>query len=253
MKKDNFILGFLIVLTGICFHGCKEGKVRFLHSENYSIVPNYALDDSLEKQIEPYRDSLYQEMKAIVGVTNIAMEKGRPESALGNFVADLCMEEVRLMDVLSDSLPLLALFNNGGLRSSLMKGDISLENVYSLMPFENELVLIKMPGNVVLEMGKYIVQRGGEPFGGFQIIAKKDSLINMLMDGKEIDLNSNYYILTSDYLAKGGDKMSFFAKGGTPIVVNLKIRDAIIQYFQRNMELGNKVSSKKDKRFLYVE
>jgi 2',3'-cyclic-nucleotide 2'-phosphodiesterase (5'-nucleotidase family) len=38
------------------------------------------------------------------------------------------------------------LINIGGIRTTIGKGDIILKNVFEVMPFENELIIVKMKG-----------------------------------------------------------------------------------------------------------
>jgi 2',3'-cyclic-nucleotide 2'-phosphodiesterase (5'-nucleotidase family) len=39
-----------------------------------------------------------------------------------------------------------ALINIGGIRTTIGKGDILLKNVFEVMPFENEVIIVKMKG-----------------------------------------------------------------------------------------------------------
>jgi 2',3'-cyclic-nucleotide 2'-phosphodiesterase (5'-nucleotidase family) len=48
--------------------------------------------------------------------------------------------------------------------------------------------------------------------------------------GKEIDPNAEYKIVTTDYLANGGDNCSFFANPLSYRVTKIKLRDAILSY-----------------------
>jgi hypothetical protein len=41
-----------------------------------------------------------------------------------------------------------------------------------------------------------------------------------------------YYVVTSDYLANGGDNMNFFKKGVTNYPIEYKLRNILIDYFK---------------------
>ena len=70
------------------------------------------------------------------------LEKKQPEGKLGDFVADACLQESCALTGVID----LALFNHGGLRRSLPMGCNNVGDVYELMPFDNELVVITLRG-----------------------------------------------------------------------------------------------------------
>ena len=97
------------------------------------------------------------------------------------------------------------------------------------MPFENELVVLELNKNDYLGLLNYITKRGGEPFSGVTITM--DDKGNIINNSLPVDFNSGekLKVITSDYLANGGDKMSFF-KDKEQIKVGLKLRDAIIDY-----------------------
>ena len=60
--------------------------------------------------------------------------------------------------------------------------------------------------------------------------------------------NNNIKVLTSDYLANGGDKMWFF-KGKKQIKLNIKLRDAIINYCTSNLNISSRI----DGRIIIIE
>ena len=94
------------------------------------------------------------------------------------------------------------------------------------MPFENELVIMELEKVDFLQLLQYITSRGGEPFSGVEIIMNGDGIIL----SQSLDLNKGKIrVLTSDYLANGGDKMSFF-QDKQQTMVGVKLRDAIINY-----------------------
>ena len=59
---------------------------------------------------------------------------------------------------------------------------------------------------------------------------KNDEPQDIFIYTKPFSINEDYYVVTSDYLANGGDNCSFF---GNPILyetTGVKLRDAIINY-----------------------
>ena len=55
-----------------------------------------------------------------------------------------------------------------------------------------------------------------------------------MINGKTLDHNKVYYVVTSDYLSNGGDNMIFFKKGVEKYNLDYKLRNIIIDYFKEN-------------------
>jgi 2',3'-cyclic-nucleotide 2'-phosphodiesterase (5'-nucleotidase family) len=53
-----------------------------------------------------------------------------------------------------------------------------------------------------------------------------------LVKGKPLEINTTYYVVTSDYLANGGDNMIFFKKGLQKFDLDYKLRNIIIDYLK---------------------
>ena len=58
----------------------------------------------------------------------------------------------------------ICIMNTGGLRNILPKGEITRGDIYKLMSFENELVVLELTENEFKGLLEYLVSRGGEPF-----------------------------------------------------------------------------------------
>jgi 2',3'-cyclic-nucleotide 2'-phosphodiesterase (5'-nucleotidase family) len=224
-----------------------NGKVIILDSVN---VPK---PDSLTLEIiKPYKAQLDSQMNEILAYSEISMYKDQPEGLLNNFVSDLIYTIGN--EYLNKSYDLTApicLLNHGGLRSGLPKGGITMRNVYELMPFENELVALEIQGSKVANLLTYLAQKGGMPETGIIMGIKDKEATNVTIQGVPFDESKNYLIITSDYLATGGDEMIFFHKPIAYYPLGLKVRDAIIVYLKGQTQKGNTVTTQLDKRIYY--
>ena len=97
---------------------------------------SYTHLDVYKRQMK-YKTSLDSLMDLVIGFNKISMIKNTPESNLGNFVCDLILDFINreLKDTL-EGLPCIVVLNNGGFRSSLPEGQISIRDIYSVMPFD---------------------------------------------------------------------------------------------------------------------
>ncbi|GAG06496.1 unnamed protein product, partial [marine sediment metagenome] len=60
----------------------------------------------------------------------------------------------------------------------------------------------------------------------------KNDGFDLLINSSKIDKSRNYFVLTSDYLQSGGDKMNFFKNPVNLYKLDYKVRDAIIDYLK---------------------
>jgi len=142
----------------------------------------------------------------------------------------------------------ICLLNNGGLRAQLPKGKITRGNAYELMPFENAVVILTLSGDKTKQMFQSLVDNNGAPFSGVTIRSKGKKITDLRIGGQPFDVNKNYKIITSDYLAAGGDKYDFFKDPVKTETLNYKLRDAIIDYMIAENKKGSTLKGKKDGR-----
>ena len=215
MKLRNYTISIVAIL----FFSCSPTYILQSH-ENKVIGVQAPIDSTILAIISPYQKGIEDQMNEVLSYTKNDLKKGRPQSTIGNFVTDLCLNYAEAH---------LCVMNNGGLRATINKGNITKGKLYELMPFENELVVLELNKNDYLGLLNYITKRGGEPFSGISItMDEKGNIINNSWP-VDFDNGKKLKVITSDYLANGGDKMSFF-KEKKQIKVGIKLRDAIIDY-----------------------
>jgi len=217
LKKFTIYLALLVLFS------CSTSYNIQSSDSNITEVKASA-DSSVLAIIAPYQKAIEAEMNEILTYSKIRLTKKGTESLLGNFVTDLCLNY-------SDAH--LCVMNNGGLRTSIDKGPISRGKIYELMPFENELVVLELNKEDYLGLLDYICKRGGEPFSGINITMNKEGNVINNTWPVNFENNEKVKVLTSDYLANGGDKMSFF-QNKEQYKLGLKLRDAIIDHCEKN-------------------
>ena len=62
------------------------------------------------------------------------------------------------------------------------------------------------------------------------MIMKGNTPTNITIKGKAFDINKDYWVVTSDYLANGGDSYTFFKNPKEKKVMNVLLRNVIINY-----------------------
>jgi 2',3'-cyclic-nucleotide 2'-phosphodiesterase (5'-nucleotidase family) len=187
-------------------------------------------------------------MQVVIGQSEKALIKADLESTLGNFFCDAVMIETKKY-LGNDSLLLnAAVFNKGGLRNSLPQGNITIGNIFELMPFDNEVVLLKLSGSQIKDMVEKISEKGGIPVSGIRLFIKDNKPIQVTVNGQSFDESKYYWIVTSDYLANGGDNYNFFKNAIERKTTGILLRDMIITHCKTQTKKGVLIKSQLDGR-----
>ena len=214
MKLQHYYIYILVVILLAC-----HPTYTLQSYEKESITIQIEADSSILNIIKPYKKQIGNQMNEVLTYTKHDLTKGIPQSTIGNFVTDLCLNYTDAN---------ICIMNKGGLRTNIDKGHITRGKIYELMPFENKLVVLELNKKDYLQLLEYIVRRG-EPFSGIKITINQEGEILNKSFPVNFEDGEKVKIITSDYLANGGDNMQFL-KGKKQYNVGIKLRDAIIDY-----------------------
>lgn len=226
-------------------------SVHQINTKNIQVnVQTSSIDSLVELMVKPFRDSISNDMSKLVAVSASPLVKDKPESKLTNLIADIILKYGRKYCISKnpDVTPDASYVNYGGLRASLPKGKITLGHVFELMPFENELVLIRISGDSLVQMAERIAERGGEGIGGMKMGIRNGKSGTLTVGGKSVDPALSYWLVTNDYIANGGDQMSMFLNPFERIDTKLKIRDLLIQDMSEQYRIEGILDFKVDGR-----
>lgn len=245
----NYILLFLFAgfFTASCNTSWESSKVQY---DNYRISDSTPGDTAVEKLLKPYTDSLTKSMNVIIGEAAHVLIKKSPESTLGNWMADVMLSAARSgFNTHVDA----SFFNYGGIRlNELPAGKITLGRVFELMPFDNVIVLQRVKGQQLLSFLNLTASLGGWPVSGITMQIKDKKAVNVFINGKPLDLSSEYTIANTDYIANGGDNADMLKM--TPQKnMGLLFRDALIEHISDKHRAGEKIESKEEGRVVYVQ
>ena len=247
MNKVSHI--FLFINLGLYLISCNSLVVNNTSFSRIEIIGPDEID--ISNQIQVYRDSINYKLDNVIGYSDNLYTKTdfnniNFNSSLGNLVADIIFIQSDSVFKKQENKQIdFVLQNHGGIRSSLLEGDIKLTDIYKILPFENEIVIIELPGETVKEMISFLNQeKNPHPFSGMSIKKNKNLIQNRI-----IDSTKKYYLATNDYLLNGGDNMFFLSKNTKVYRLGYSLRDAFIDYTKTNVKLTSKI----DDRFLKNE
>lgn len=215
----KFFLLYISIGAGLL--SCSSVSIRS-KSASTPVVFTQSSPTKLDSMVVVYKDSVDNEMSEILASNEsdlIAVKK--PSGSLSNWLADAIFTNQTKTKRLSE--PVFCLLNHGGIRSTINKGNVTLGDIYKVMPFDNEIVWVRMSIEVLPEIAEFIRNRGGDPISN-AIITNEGLIVNGLQSN-----HTHVWIITSDYLLNGGDNMSFFKKGVDINYSGVLLRDALIE------------------------
>ena len=247
----NFIKIFILIL--LIFSCSKKNNYNKIGKEQIKIDSFYLADSKIQSFIKPYKKAVQDSLSQVLCYSLKSHSKSDSElnSAIGNMIADAVFEIASPLFKKNYNINAdFVLLNFGGIRSELPSGEITIETAYKIMPFENTVVLAKMKSQVIKEMINYLISEPkAHPISGMKIeINRENELKKFKIQNKPLIANRDYFVLTSDYLLKGGDNMNFFKKSDSIFTLELKIRDILIDFFSKKDSLD----IKSDNRFIYT-
>ncbi|MBI4924610.1 MAG: bifunctional metallophosphatase/5'-nucleotidase, partial [Bdellovibrio sp.] len=233
-------------------------------------------DETTETSLKPLFEKYDPIINRVIGHAARPVDHDRKkESEMGNLVTDVIRKKVKA-DV--------ALFNPGGIRDGLNAGAITFGKLYSILPFENAISVLKLTGKE-LKLLIRIAENGTR--GYFPVSGLKLKLVHLNQDAPSNDINNDghiepweinrlldihlengekikdsrfYSLATVDFLVTGGDDMAWimsqipsdriqFDAGGL-------IRNAVIDFISTNGPLNtvtHPLVDPKNPRFIIVK
>ncbi len=222
-------------------------RTRLLVDNRYDASPDVAAMDFLA----PYKRQVDSVMCPVVGKVACDMSAGRPEDKLSNLLPDILIWGSKSFGEHPD----FSVYNIGGMRASLAKGDVTFGDIVDVAPFENKIYFLTLSGGKVLELFSQIAMRGGEgvSHGVNLVITKDGKLVSAAVNGKPIDPAAKYRVVTLDYVAEGNDQMVAF-KSRTDVVspqsAENNLRYIIRDYFLEQSAKGEVVTSQVEGRIV---
>ena len=230
---------FVLLLTFLFLISCSNQKyfVTKIEGKKIGVTEKQSSVAEIENYIKPYRDHIDKDLSEVLAYCPETLDKSKGEwqTNIGCFLADITLEKSNPVFQKRENKSIdICLLNHGGIRTIIPKGDVTARNAYEVMPFENSAVIVGLKGDQILEIANYIVsEKKPHPLSGMTFtIAKDKSVKDILVQGKALDLNKVYYVVTSDYLSNGGDNMTFFKKGVSRTDIDYKLRNIMIDYFK---------------------
>jgi 5'-nucleotidase/UDP-sugar diphosphatase len=194
-----------------------------------TVLDSSIYDKAAEEKVEGMVAAVSGELKRIIGKIESDWKAGYgEESNLGQFEAD-AFRKACGTDI--------AFINGGALRKSMYKGDVTIGDIWEINPFGNALNTFAVTGKTLKEMltnniklrnekvksgeGAEILEVSGlsYTYDSRRIESGVDILLDVKVDGKDIDDDKIYSVATNSFVA------SQFTKFFGEVLENIDVKD----------------------------
>ena len=188
-------------------------------------------ENSVGNILEKYQD-IEKKYARVLGKTPGIPYDPRTLSPLGVYMAEL-------MARASDCQ--VALVNPYGIRSGLDAGDIRVEDLFRISPFNNTLVSMNVTGSQLQKIMEYGLSGkiGCVQFYGLDVVYNSakpvgQRIISMsLPDGTVIEKDKTYSLCVNDFMSTGGDGFNFEGAKDMKTHKELFVRDLMMQDIEK--------------------
>lgn len=236
-------VGGTVIVQAFCY-GCYVGVLhlevdpasrQIVRSDSravlHPVVAEGPADPAIAAMVARYEQEIRPEFSRVIGRTEVdLLRQPMAESNLGNLIAD-AMREAGGADI--------AFQNGGGIRADLPTGPVTLEGLYTLLPFDNQLVTLTLTGEQLLQLLEEngdlhakILQMSGLAVEYDLSRPAGARVLRATVQGKPLEPAAGYRVAINDFLAAGGDRFTTFKNGAQPIYGD-SLRDVVADYLQR--------------------
>ncbi len=167
-------------------------------------------DSEIQEIVNSWKGKADESLSEIIGYVETEIEDETIE--IYNLVTDSWFYTFPDVDI--------TFTNTGGIRQSIPHGDITIETIVGVLPFNNSILQLELSGSQVITCSKDLVFGGMTSVGGYY-----------LSDGREVHPDSIYDVLTTDYLYSRSDIL-FNQYDTTPYNTSVHYRQPLIDWLK---------------------
>ena len=221
----------------------EKNKNNLGYKDFYDHIGNDLREVKADEAIEQYIMELEEKVKPlkeeVVGSSEVYLEGNKPnvrtrQTNLSTIIAD-AMKKVSGSDV--------TITNGGGIRASIEKGEITKGDVLTVLPFGNTVTVIEASGKDIYEALKHGTDSYPDPKGAYPQVSgitfdievgedgKAKDVVNIKINGEDLDLEKTYKVATNDFMAIGGDGYTMF-EGSYQVTVLEGMAEIVMDYIK---------------------
>lgn len=238
--------GTALANIGVVTYDKATGAIEATHVTGYTGV-----DADVDADVNAVAAEIQAEYGATFATTEVLLDGNRApgvrtqETNLGDLITDALLWKANELGVEVDC----ALTNGGGIRATINAGDITKNDINTVLPFGNTLCMVELTGAELLEALEASTFSTPDAIGAFPQVAGIKFTVNTngewapgeqyagstyyapaaagtrvtieSVNGKAFDPAARYTVATNDFLAAGGD--TYFVFSASPFIYDLGI------------------------------
>lgn len=205
-------------LVEVSLRGEQGSQAISVHPISTAVKP----DERLERRVQAIKEEIESRLGVRLGT--LPMDYIRTRHQIGEKVAGIFREHYG-----TD----MALVQSGGIRADLRSGDITLRDIYSILPYENRIIPVRLPGRSIRRLIEKAVNDGADAaLAGVEVTSSEEELI-IYVNGVRLDDSRDYTIALSEYVTSGGGGFDVISESSymMPLDKADKDSDILIKYF----------------------
>jgi 5'-nucleotidase/UDP-sugar diphosphatase len=224
----------------------KADKVTsFKNTLNYLYDDEVPDDEQMLKVIGKWKDKLKQITDEVVTTSPAALTRSYgEESNMGDMVADAMLNAHPEYD--------FAVTNSGGLRQDIDAGVVRVGDLISAFPFPNTIVQLQMKGadmRAIFEHGAGLTNGILQVSKGVEVVYDESKpvgsrIVKCNINGVPLDDGKTYKVLTSNFLADGGDGFLVFKKTLSYKNTGVEMLDSMVKYLKKFKTFDQKIEGR---------
>ena len=189
------------------------------------------------------------DLKKVIAYSEVEMPQVRTECMLSNWFVDIVIKKVS--ELTGEKMD-VAICNLGGIRTSMPKGDVLLDDILSMFPFKNYLVHLKMKGSKLREVFESMAANKFEAIGGATIEVTSGKIDSILIGDKPLNDEKVYNVATISFLLRGGDGYALAEHASDLQEYDIAIVDAVLEHVYALTAEGKSIKGS-DARYVVIK
>ena len=188
-------------------------------------------------------------VKEVVAHSTREMSKGYPESELSNWFVDIVMSKT---EALAGRKVHVGLVNFGGIRADMPKGDVILDDLFSMFPFKNQLTYVEHKGSTLRAIFEKMAAGRFQVLGGVRVVAQDGRLVSVEIDGQPLEDDKVYGLATVNFLLYGGDGLKLAEDAVNLVKYDVDVIDAVLEHVYAETAAGRPIEYQTDGRVTII-
>jgi 2',3'-cyclic-nucleotide 2'-phosphodiesterase (5'-nucleotidase family) len=116
------------------------------------------------------------------------------------------------------------------------EGEVTESDIHSILPFDNQVVVVRMFGWQLRQLLDRVARRIGKggflQVSGLKFVISRDRASYIRVGGDPLNSDREYRVATIDYLAEGGDGYTNFEKANGIESTDALLRDEAVRFLR---------------------